>query len=275
MARRSDPRPKTRMVGVETPPSAAPTTAVWRRPALLASVLVFVLLIGVLLVRTGSSGKSPSPAGNRASAAPTGNSSGGTGSSGDIGSGAGGQGLGQRLVEGVPVGYPDSREGATAAAVNYEVARSSSRYFTDAPVRERVLRTIMATDAVSSQLKSDNTAADRLATALGVTADTSGSLIARASSMGTKVLSFSPQVATVSVWMAGIVGMATPRSPLPVSASWTTYTLVLVWQGDDWKVSSITTSNGPTPLQTTDQQPTSVDVFASMDKEYNAPPYVG
>ncbi|MGW2540253.1 hypothetical protein ACWC5I_05105 [Kitasatospora sp. NPDC001574] len=173
------------------------------------------------------------------------------------------------------MGYSRTREGAIAAAVNYEIARSSAGYLTDSGIRDRVLKTIMTSDTAAGQIKDDNTAGARFYTALGLTADTADKLIARASPLGSKVVSYSPEVATVSVWMSGIIGLPTPSAPVPVSASWSTYTLVLVWRDGDWKTSSISVAPGPTPLQTTGQQPTSTDVFTSMDKDFDAPPYVG
>ncbi|MER6401374.1 hypothetical protein ABT263_35835 [Kitasatospora sp. NPDC001603] len=207
--------------------------------------------------------------------APSGQASNAAGGSSLTSASTPGQAAASRLVEGVPVGYSPTREGAVAAAVNYEIARSSARYLTDAGSRERILKTIMASDAAAGQIKDDNAAGARFYSALGLTADTADKLIARASPLGSKVVSYSPEVATVSVWMSGIVGLPTPNAPVPVSASWTTYTLVLVWRDGDWKTSSISVTPGPTPLQSTGQQPTSTDVFTSMDKDFDAPPYIG
>uniref|UniRef100_UPI002F91291E hypothetical protein n=1 Tax=Kitasatospora sp. NBC_01519 TaxID=2903576 RepID=UPI002F91291E len=233
------------------------------------SALVVVLIIGIALLPGGKGGT------HATSGSPPTTAGSGAGGQSLAGSGAGGQPAGLRVVDGVPIGYTNSREGAVAAAVNYELARSSVAYLTSAQVRERILRAIMTSEAASSQLKDDNDAASKLASTFGLTTESSEQLIARASPLGSRVASYSPQVATVSVWMCGVVGVASTNAPLPVSASWSTYTLVLVWQNGDWKVSSITAVNGPTPLQTTGQKPTPVDVFSATNRDFDAPPYVG
>ncbi|MGY0466741.1 hypothetical protein ACW14Y_41760 [Kitasatospora sp. cg17-2] len=233
-------------------------------------MVLLALIIGGILISRG-----PDPGIAPDSPAPSAKASNVAGGSSLTGAAAPGQTATSRLVEGVPVGYSKSREGAIAAAVNYEVARSSARYLTDSNTRERILKTIMASDAAAGQIKDDNAAGARFYSALGLTADTADKLIARASPLGSKVVSYSPEVATVSVWMSGIVGLPSPSAPVPVSASWTTYTFVLVWRDGDWRTSSISVTPGPTPLQATGQQPTSTDVFTSMDKEFDAPPYVG
>ncbi|MFF2619741.1 hypothetical protein [Kitasatospora sp. NPDC058046] len=231
--------------------------------------LVVVLIVGIALLPGGKGGT------NAASGSAPAAAGAGAGGQSLSGSGTGGRPAGLRLVDGVPIGYTNSREGAVAAAVNYELARSSVAYLTDGQVRERILKAIMTSEAAPSQLKEDNDAAAKLASAFGLTVEGSGQLIARASPLGSRVASYSPQVATVSVWMCGVVGVASANAPLPVSASWSTYTLVLIWQNGDWKVSSITAANGPTPLQTTGQKPTPVDVFSSTNRDFDAPPYVG
>ncbi|MER7674136.1 hypothetical protein ABTY61_37540 [Kitasatospora sp. NPDC096128] len=242
-----------------------------RGPAITLAAIAVVLVLGFALASRGGDGTSSTPGAPRAAAA----SASGAGGESLAGSGANGQPAGLRLVGGVPAGYTDTREGAVAAAVNAELARSSAAYLTDPKVRERILKAIMTADSAPAQIKADDAASEKFGSVLGLTADTADQLIARASPLGSKLTSFSPQVATVSVWMCGVVGLATPNAPLPVSASWTTYTLSMVWQDGDWKVASISGSAGPTPLQTTGQKPTPVDAFASTNKEFDAPPYVG
>jgi hypothetical protein len=87
--------------------------------------------------------------------------------------------------------------------------------------------------------------------------------------------SYNPQVATVEVWTCGLVGITAANAPLPVTASWVTYTLTLQWQDRDWKLTAITSVPGPTPLETGGNTPSSVDDFNSADKEFNAPPFIG
>ncbi|MGW2106335.1 hypothetical protein [Streptomyces sp. NPDC001948] len=159
--------------------------------------------------------------------------------------------------------------------MNYEVARSSPSYFTDQAFRHAVLETVMTRESVKEQQRRDDRDASKVVASLGLDSAGSAHMIMRASPVGTQVGSYSPQVSTVKIWMSELVGTTSANSPLPVSASWTTYTLTLQWQRGDWKLADISQSAGPTPLQTTDRAPDSVDTFQKMDEEFNAPPYVG
>ncbi|BDH10469.1 hypothetical protein HOK021_16480 [Streptomyces hygroscopicus] len=180
-----------------------------------------------------------------------------------------------KLVNGVPVGYAHTQGGAVQAAVNYQVARSSAKYFTEQEVRHKTLAAMMTTGSLNKQTQNDDRGMRQIVTSLGITNDSDDQLVARGSAMGTKVTTYTDEVTTVNVWMAGLVGTTNKSSPMPVSASWTTYTLTLQWQANDWKLSSVTSVNGPTPLDTGSGNPTSVDEFANADREFNAPPYAG
>ncbi|MDX3366446.1 hypothetical protein PV387_10445 [Streptomyces sp. ME02-6987-2C] len=181
----------------------------------------------------------------------------------------------KKLVSGVPVGYSHNQGGAVQAAVNYQVARSSAAYFTDEKARHATLTAMMASQARERQIRNDDIGMQQVLTSLGVTASNEGELVARTAAMGTRVITYTDQVATVEVWMAGLVGVTDRNAPMPVSASWTTYTLTLQWQSGDWKLASITSVNGPTPLDTGSDSPSSVDEFRTADREFNAPPYAG
>ncbi|MGW0569902.1 hypothetical protein [Streptomyces tauricus] len=181
----------------------------------------------------------------------------------------------RRLVNGVPVGYTHNQAGAVQAAVNYQVARSSGAYFTDEKDRHATLAAMMTKQSLERQIRNDDIGMQQVLTSLGVTAGSADELVARGAAMGTRVTTYTDQVATVEVWMAGLVGVTDKNAPMPVSASWTTYTLTLQWQSGDWKLSAITSVNGPTPLDAGSDSPTSVDEFRTADREFNAPPYVG
>ncbi|MDX3435633.1 hypothetical protein PV701_09760 [Streptomyces stelliscabiei] len=181
----------------------------------------------------------------------------------------------KKLVNGVPVGYTHNQAGAVQAAVNYQVARSSAAYFTDEKARHATLTAMMTSQALERQIRNDDTGMQQVLTSLGITAGSADELVARGAAMGTRVTTYTDQVATVDVWMAGLIGVTDKNAPMPVSASWTTYTLTLQWQSNDWKLNAITSVNGPTPLDTGSDSPTSVDEFRTADREFNAPPYVG
>jgi hypothetical protein len=60
-----------------------------------------------------------------------------------------------------------------------------------------------------------------------------------------------------------------------VSASWTTYTLTLQWEAGDWRLASVTSVDGPIPLDTGSGTPSSVNDFSTADRSFDAPPYIG
>ncbi|MFD8897595.1 hypothetical protein [Streptomyces ardesiacus] len=191
---------------------------------------------------------------------------------------AGGSGPGAKaktVKNGVPVGYPRSKDGAAAAAVNFQVARSSPGYFTDQALRHQVLKTVMTSSALASQQAQDDQTVKGLMAALGVTEQTAPDMVMRAASLGTSVRSYSDDTATVRVWMSEVVGVPTDKSKMPVSGTYSTYTLILQWQDGDWKIATIDQVEGPTPLVAADQSASSTDEMRLANKEFEAPRYAG
>ncbi|WP_331732842.1 hypothetical protein OG613_48765 (plasmid) [Streptomyces sp. NBC_00015] len=230
-----------------------------------AIVFGVVLALGMALILFGGGGKDESGTPQTpADSTPT--------------SQAGGSGPGARassVKSGVPVGYPRSKDGAAAAAVNYQVARSSPGYFTDEALRHQVLKTVMASSALASQQTQDDETVKGLMAALGVTEQTAPDMVMRAASLGTSVPSYSDDTATVRVWMSEVVGVPTDASKMPVSGTYSTYTLILQWQDGDWKVATIDQTDGPTPLVAADQSASSTDDMRLANEEFDAPRYAG
>ncbi|WP_416969392.1 hypothetical protein [Streptomyces sp. 4F14] len=264
---RPEPRSKgTRVLVGETPAEPQRGRPWWRGMAVTG--VVFLVLVFLALVlgisgngRSGGNGSS----GGRERTAPQERVTAG----GDAGSTV------KKLVDGVPVGYVRNQAGAVQAAVNYQVARSAAVYFTDTTARHATLAAMMTREALERQTRNDDNAMRQVLAALGVTSGNRDQLVARGAAMGTRVTTYTDQVATVDVWMTGLIGVTDTNAPLPVSASWTTYTLTLQWQSRDWKLSAVTSVDGPTPLDTGSDSPTGVDEFRTADREFNAPPYVG
>ncbi len=184
---------------------------------------------------------------------------------------------GRQLVDGVPVGYPHTEAGAVQAAVNYQIARSSAAYFIDPATRHRVIDAMATDESRETLTRNEDTGITEALVSLGIdTGDLQeDTLVARAAPLGTRIDSYSQQVATVEVWMAGLIGVTDDRAPLPVSASWSTYTLTLQWQDDDWKLAALSSIPGPTPLDVGSSVPSSVEDFRSADEAFDAPPFVG
>ncbi|WSB84170.1 hypothetical protein OHA60_10550 [Streptomyces cellulosae] len=269
---RSTPTPRrgTKTLGGDSSGPAQGSKPWWRGAAVAGGLFVVLLVLAVVVNLDRGSGSSTDPS-RTSSLGPTHGAA-----PGKNPGGAGGnpQTSALRMVDGVPVGYPHSQAGAVEAAVNYQIARSSAKYFTDATTRHKIIAAMATSEARDRLTDNDDTGMKQVLSSLGISDVNADSLVARAAAMGTKTVSYTDQVATVEVWMAGLIGTTSEEAPLPVSASWTTYTLTLQWQKGDWKLSSVTSVNGPTPVST-GSEPISVNDFRTADEEFDAPPYIG
>jgi hypothetical protein len=144
---------------------------------------------------------------------------------------------------GIPVGYADTRAGASAAATGYAIALGGRRGV-DPELRPAALAAVTdvnAAPAVAARLV-DRAGADD-ATGL-LSAWRSGQpLVARVLPLTVQVMSFTSSSAEVTVWTLAVLG--TQRMG-QVTAGWSTERLSLVWQGD-WKIRDWTSSGGPVP----------------------------
>jgi hypothetical protein len=160
---------------------------------------------------------------------------------------------------GVPVGYADTRAGASAAATGYVVALGGRRGV-DPEFRPAALAAVTDVNAapeVAARLV-DRAGADD-ATGL-LSAWTSGQpLVARVLPLTVQVMSFDSSSAVVTVWTLAVLG--TQRMG-QVTAGWSTERLSLVWQGD-WKIRDWASSGGPTPA--TYQPATALPEFLTAD----------
>jgi hypothetical protein len=154
-------------------------------------------------------------------------------------------------ADGIPVGYPRTREGAESAAANYATAYGSSDMFRPA-ARQAVISAIADPGTKAGLLARADTAFRAQTALFGLDAEGNppqGLLfVCRALPAGTKTVVFTPDAATVEVWGAGLVGLAGPGSTKPVSEAWTTTTLRLSWADGDWKLVDFTQKEGPTPV---------------------------
>jgi hypothetical protein len=160
---------------------------------------------------------------------------------------------------GIPVGYADTRAGATAAATGYVIALGG-RSGVDPALRSAALAAVTDVNAapeVAARLVDREGADD--ATGL-VSAWTSRQpLVARVLPLTAQVTSFTPDSAVVTVWTLAVLG--TQRMG-QVTAGWSTERLSLLWQGD-WKIRDWTSSGGPTPA--TYQPTTALPEFLTAD----------
>lgn len=236
-----------------------------------AGSLVVVLLLGMVLLLVGHK-STPAAAGLQTTTGTTGS---GTTSSGESSGTQGSTGAtAPSTDDGVPVGYARSQSGAVSAAVNFEMARSTASYFTDSATREQILSVIMAPQSLASEISTDGQATASVLSNLGLSQGQTSSLLVRSAPMGTKVDSYADNLATIEVWMAGVVGVTDNSSSLTPTASWDTYTYTLTWVNGDWKAVSISAADGPTPLSN-NQMPTPVQQWANIAGSYSEPPYTG
>lgn len=225
-----------------------------------------VLFIALWVSLSGqSSGSSPGSGGGTSVASPRAGSPGGSG----------GTSRATGSADGVPVGYPQSEEGVAAAAANFEIARSSGSYITNKPYRDKLIGQIMVPESFANQISRDDRATAQLVAGFGLQDRKASGLLLRSACLGTRVSSYSDHVASVDVWMTSVAGVPTEKANLPVSARWTTYTYNLQWRDGDWKITSIASVDGPTPLQSDGSSPSSMEAFRTAEEEFNAPPYVG
>jgi hypothetical protein len=172
-----------------------------------------------------------------------------------------------RIAAGIPVGYPRTREGAQSAAVNYAVAYGSADMFVPERRRQIVAAIVERPRRVDllRQLDEAFTAVGR-----GYKLDKSGrppgglTFVSRTAPVGVRLVEYGGGEATVEVWTTGIVGLAGPGSPTPVTEAWSTATVRLRWSDNDWKWVSFTQRDGPVPVSGMQAASTADEVAAGV-----------
>ena len=145
-------------------------------------------------------------------------------------------------ADGAPTGFTHDREGARAAAVTYTATLSQRLLYMEPAAAEAAVRAVAA-DASADTLINDALAA--LDSARQPLAAGTGPMWWAVRPLAVKVEAYSPQRARLSVWLVRILsrqGVVVPQS------SWLTETVELVWERDDWRLWSDTTTPGPTPV---------------------------
>ncbi len=89
--------------------------------------------------------------------------------------------------------------------------------------------------------------------------------VSRTVPVGTKVVKMEADAATVEVWCTGLVGLAGQGSTKPVTETWFTITQELKWVGGDWKISSSSQTEGPTPVNGDNRASTADEMAAAVD----------
>ncbi|WP_306326545.1 hypothetical protein [Streptomyces venezuelae] len=152
----------------------------------------------------------------------------------------------------IPTGYAHDDQGAQSAATNYAVALGSVGMFQDG-AREEIVRAThdpAVTDDLLRRL--DTSYSAEFLTSIGLDAKGSApaglTFVSRTIPVGSKVRDYTETTATVEVWCTGLVGLAGTGSTKPVTSTWFTLTQKLTWTGGDWRITSSTQEEGPTPV---------------------------
>ncbi|MEV7425927.1 hypothetical protein [Streptomyces sp. NPDC091212] len=152
----------------------------------------------------------------------------------------------------IPSGFARDEQGAASAAANYAVALGSDGMF-NATGRDEIIRAThdpAKADGLLTNL--DGAYSPAFLKTVGLNEDGSApsglTFVSRTVPIGTKVTKISNTAATVEVWSTGLVGLAGEGSTKPVTETWFTLTEQLTWTGGDWKITSSSQTQGPTPV---------------------------
>jgi hypothetical protein len=177
----------------------------------------------------------------------------------------------------IPIGYPDTQQGAESAAANYASAYGSAQMAVPGQ-RDQVLSVISdpaITTSLESQYDTEYATIDR---AMGLSSDgtppSGESYMAREVPIGVSVNSDSATKAVIAVWAVTFAGVAGSSSNYPVTQSWTTDTITLNWTGGDWKMSAVSSVSGPSPNQG-NQTPSTGQQLQQANNQYGGLPYAG
>ncbi|AXG78729.1 hypothetical protein [Streptomyces paludis] len=168
----------------------------------------------------------------------------------------------------IPSGFARTEQGAASAAANYAVALGSDGMF-DAAGRDTIIRAThdpAKADGLLSDL--DRAYSPAFLENIGLGKDGSPpqglTFISRTVPIGTKVTKISADAATVEVWSTGLVGLAGEGSTKPVTESWFTLTEQLRWIDGDWKISSSSQTQGPTPVSSGNRASSADDIAQAV-----------
>lgn len=149
-----------------------------------------------------------------------------------------------RSVDGVPVGYARSQDGATAALLNYSVVLS--RLLLDPPERRQAALEAMGTAEFAAgttrRLDRARRAADQGPLGQGLRAG--ATTLYRGAPLGYRVVRSSAREAVIETWAFGVVANTSGLGP---QMTFQTATSTLRWQDGDWKLAASNSRPGPTP----------------------------
>ncbi|MCX4828363.1 hypothetical protein OG785_17105 [Streptomyces sp. NBC_00006] len=170
----------------------------------------------------------------------------------------------------VSSGFEHDEQGAQSAAANYAVRLGGDGMF-NADRRHGIVDELY-TSAAATKLKGpmDEAYSTEFLTKLGLDADgkapKGSTFVSRTIPVGTKTLRYEDDAAKVSVWYMGLLGISGTHSTNPVATSWQTWTFQLQWIDGDWKITSDSQKNGPTPVPGDDRASNSDDISKAIEE---------
>ncbi|MGA5003258.1 hypothetical protein ACPCB7_35150 [Streptomyces arboris] len=166
-------------------------------------------------------------------------------------------------------GFAHDKQGAQSAAANYAVALGSAEMFKADSRRSIIQATHDPAVAPGLQDNLDAAYSPTFYKNVGLNDDGSTpsglTFVSRTVPVGTKVVEMETDAATVEVWCTGLVGLAGQGSTKPVTETWFTISQKLKWVGGDWKISSSSQTEGPTPVNGDNRASTADEMAAAVD----------
>lgn len=148
-------------------------------------------------------------------------------------------------LDGVPVGYARTEEGAVAAAANFNLL-SGRDDLLDLDALKRAMQTLAAPSWKSDAAKQAKNGYEYVTETYGADADLSAAVLRY------DVVDFTSDHAVVSLWTVNVLsGSNRPN----VDEVWGIVTIDLEWVDGDWRVGGIESSPGPAPLDLPSGQP--------------------
>lgn len=162
-----------------------------------------------------------------------------------------------RELNGVPVGYARTPEGAVAAATNFSLLAGDDE-LVDLPSMKRAMRTLAAPSWREEATTQAESGHEYIVGTYGEDADVTVGVIRY------DVLDFSRERAAVQLWTVSIAsGSKRPE----VEEVWAILRIDLLWIDGDWRVEGIESSVGPAPVDVPSGDPG--DSATSLMEEFD------
>jgi len=156
-----------------------------------------------------------------------------------------------RSIDGVPVGYARTREGAVAALLNYGVV--VSRLLLEPPAERQAALRALGTPEFAQRTERQLARARQAAEQgpLGAALRGQATAVYRAGPLGFRARRFTEDEAVIDTWAYGIVATTNGLDP---RMTFQTTTSTLVWRDGDWKLANSDSRPGPAPSVDPDEQ---------------------